>query len=37
MTAGEGTELVVRFAVEVEHGIDTSGYGGDEALSLIHI
>ena len=33
MTAGEGTELVVRFAVEVEHGIDTSGYGGDEAFA----
>lgn len=33
MTAGEGSELVVRFAVEVEHGIDTSGYGGDEAFA----
>jgi len=33
MTAGEGTEIVVRYAVEVEHGIDTSGYGGDEAFA----
>ena len=33
MNAGEGTEIVVRFAVEVEHGIDTSGYGGDEAFA----
>lgn len=33
MTAGEGTELVVRYAVEVEHGIDTSGYGGDQAFA----
>ena len=33
MTAGEGAEIVVRFAVEVEDGIDTSGYGGDEAFA----
>lgn len=33
MTAGDGSEIVVRFAVEVEHGIDTSGYGGDEAFA----
>lgn len=33
MSAGEGTELVVRFAVEVERGIDSSGYGGDNAFA----
>lgn len=33
MTAGEGSELVVRYAVEVERGVDTSGYGGDNAFA----
>ena len=33
MTAGDGTELVVRYAVEVERGVDTSGYGGDNAFA----
>lgn len=33
MSVGEGTEIVVRFAVEVEDGIDTSGYGGDDAFA----
>ena len=33
MTAGDGTDLVVRYAVEVERGVDTSGYGGDDAFA----
>ncbi len=33
MTAGEGNELVVRYIVEVERGIDTAGYGGDAAFA----
>lgn len=33
MTVGEGSETVVRFVVEVEDGVDTSGSGGDDALA----
>lgn len=33
MTAGEGNELVVRYIVEVERGVDTAGYGGDGAFA----
>lgn len=31
--AGEGTEKVVRYVVEIENGVDTSSYGGDDALA----
>lgn len=31
--AGQGTEIVVRYIVEVEHGIDASGYGGDQSFA----
>lgn len=31
--AGEGTERVVRYVVEVENGVDTASYGGDDALA----
>lgn len=30
---GTGSQLVVRYVVEVERGVDTNGYGGDEAFS----
>lgn len=33
--AGEGTEKVVRYVVEVERGVDTAGYGGDHAFSTL--
>lgn len=33
--AGQGTEMVVRYIVEVEHGVDTSGYGGDQAFATM--
>ena len=33
--AGEGTEKVVRYVVEVEHGVDTAGYGGDQAFATL--
>ena len=32
-SAGQGTETVVRYSVEVEHGIDASGYGGDQSFA----
>lgn len=32
-SAGTGDELVQRYVVEVEHGVDTSGYGGDDAFA----
>lgn len=35
MTAGEGTERVVRFVVEVEDGVDTAASGGDDALAAM--
>ncbi|QGU03943.1 DUF3152 domain-containing protein [Corynebacterium comes] len=35
MAAGEGAETVVRFVVEVEDGVDTSGSGGDDALAAM--
>lgn len=35
LAAGEGAEQVVRFVVEVEDGVDTSGSGGDDALSAM--
>ena len=35
MTAGEGEDMVVRFVVEVEDGVDTAGSGGDDALSAM--
>ena len=31
--AGQGTEKVVRYIVEVEKGIDASGYGGDQSFA----
>lgn len=33
--AGEGTELVVRYVVEVEDGVDTASMGGDDAFSAM--
>lgn len=35
MTAGEGTEMTVKFVVEVENGVDTAGYGGDDAFAAL--
>ncbi|MDO5512246.1 DUF3152 domain-containing protein [Corynebacterium sp.] len=35
MTAGDGEEVVVRFVVEVEDGVDTAGSGGDDALAAM--
>lgn len=32
---GEGTELVSTFTVEVEGGMDTSGFGGDESFAQL--
>ena len=32
---GEGTERVVRYSIEVEEGIDTAPYGGDEAFAAL--
>lgn len=32
-TAGEGTEETFRYVVEVEDGVDTTAYGGDEAFA----
>ncbi|WP_276652672.1 DUF3152 domain-containing protein [Corynebacterium vitaeruminis] len=31
--AGQGTEKTYKYVVEVENGVDTSGYGGDDAFS----
>ncbi len=33
--AGKGTEKTVRYAVEVENGVNTAGYGGDTAFAAI--
>ncbi|QPK83719.1 DUF3152 domain-containing protein [Corynebacterium qintianiae] len=33
--AGSGDELVLRYAVEVENGLDTSRYGGDDAFATL--
>lgn len=35
MTAGEGKEKVVRFATEVEDGIDTTSFGGDDSFAAL--
>ncbi len=35
MTAGEGLETVIRYIVEVEDGVDTTGSGGDDALAAM--
>lgn len=35
LAVGEGKESVVRFVVEVEDGVDTSGSGGDDALAAM--
>ncbi|MDK8243407.1 DUF3152 domain-containing protein [Corynebacterium sp. UMB10321] len=35
MQAGKGDELTVRFVVEVEHGLDTALYGGNEAVAAL--
>ena len=35
MKVGEGREQVVRFATEVEEGIDTTGYGGDDSFAAM--
>lgn len=32
-SGGEGTELTVRYVVEVEEGVDTAPYGGNDAFS----
>lgn len=34
-TAGQGDELIVRYVVEVENGVDTAGSGGDDALAAM--
>lgn len=33
MVAGEGEVLTIRYVVEVENGVDTSTYGGDDAVA----
>ena len=33
--AGRGEELVLRYIVEVENGLDTSLYGGDDAFAAL--
>lgn len=33
MQAGKGDQLVVRYVVEVERGVDTTAYGGDDAFA----
>lgn len=35
LAVGEGTERTVRYVVEVENGVDTSGSGGDDALAAM--
>ena len=35
MTAGEGNEKVVRFSTEVEDGIDTNAFGGDDSFAAL--
>lgn len=35
MVAGEGTEQVIRYVIEVEEGVDTASMGGDDALSAM--
>ncbi|WP_257162225.1 DUF3152 domain-containing protein [Corynebacterium cystitidis] len=35
MTAGEGTEITMTFVVEVENGVDTAAYGGDDAFAAL--
>lgn len=35
MVAGEGSEQVIRYVVEVEDGLDTAGSGGDDALAAM--
>lgn len=32
-SAGEGTEATYRYVIEVENGVDTTGYGGDGAIA----
>ncbi|MEH0146460.1 DUF3152 domain-containing protein [Corynebacterium sp. Q4381] len=34
-SGGEGTELTVRYVVEVEEGVDTAAYGGNDAFSAM--
>lgn len=35
MTAGEGTEQVIRYVIEVEDGVGTATIGGDDALAAM--
>ncbi|RSZ61874.1 DUF3152 domain-containing protein [Corynebacterium hylobatis] len=35
LTVGEGHERVLRYVIEVEDGVDTSGSGGDDALAAM--
>lgn len=35
LAVGEGKEKVVRFSTEVEDGIDTSGFGGDDSFAAL--
>ena len=35
LVIGQGEEKVVRFATEVEDGVDTRGYGGDDAFAAM--
>lgn len=32
---GKGTEKTVRYAIEIENGVDTSAYGGDDAFAKV--
>ncbi|GAB3088063.1 DUF3152 domain-containing protein [Corynebacterium aquatimens] len=34
-TVGEGKENTVRYVVEIENGVNTTGYGGDEAFAAM--
>lgn len=33
--AGEGNELVLTYSIEVENGVDTTNYGGDDAVAAM--
>ena len=35
LDVGEGTEQTVRYSVEIENGVDTAAYGGDDAVATL--
>lgn len=35
LEVGKGTEKTVRYSVEIENGVDTAGYGGDDAVAAL--